>query len=168
MQQLTIEINASIKRHFNQLITASDVVLNRQAIQNSLEKINSLYQTREDDTLLKHLSDLTSMIHMLSDPDWQMPADKAQRINAALAYFLNEDDIIPDSTPGLGYLDDCIVINNTKEYLDRELQDFTDFQNTRRVYGKNKCHNRTEWAKIKQQETASRLRHRRSKLSVNN
>ena len=168
MNSITIEISESIKQHFNQLTTTYDDVLNRNDVNRSLLKISTLIANSQDTSLINHLKDLENMIHMISDSQWNISSGKVQRINAALSYFLNEDDIIPDNTPGLGYLDDCIVISNTKEFLAHELQDFNDFQATRRVYGKNKCKNREDWKKIKHQETSSRLRHRRTRFSMKN
>lgn len=168
MHSIKIEINESVKNHFSQLMASTGYTLNRQAINQSLLKIEVISQDCQDDSLLSHLRDLKSMIEMMNEPYWQVSSDKAQRINAALGYFLNEEDMIPDSTPGLGYLDDCIVINNTKEYLCHELNDFIDFQDTQRIYGRNKCLNREDWKKIKHQESASRLRNRREKFAMKN
>jgi uncharacterized membrane protein YkvA (DUF1232 family) len=168
MHSIKIEISESVKNHFSQLTASTGYTLNRHAINQSLLKIEVISQDCQDDSLLSHLRDLKSMIEMMNEPHWQVSSDKAQRINAALGYFLNEEDMIPDSTPGLGYLDDCIVINNTKDYLRHELNDFIDFQDTQRIYGKNKCLNRDDWKKIKHQESASRLRHRRTKFARKN
>jgi len=168
MHTIKIDISETVKNHFNQLATITSQQLNKHSISQSLLKIKKLSDNCQDESLLTHLIDLKSMIDMVNEPHWQISSDKAQRINAALAYFLNEDDIIPDNTPGLGYLDDCIVISNTKEYLINELHDFNDFQGTRRIYGKNKCQNREDWQKIKHQESVSRLRHRRTKSAMKN
>ena len=166
MHTIKIEISESVKNHFNQLTAHSSDQLNHDSIRQSLTKINSIRQDCPNDSLLAHLMDLQAMIDMLNEPNWHISSEKAQRINAALAYFLNDKDMIPDNTPGLGYLDDCIVIHNTKEYLRQEMLDFIDFQDTRRVYGKNKCSNRDDWKKIKHQESVSRLRHRRTKSAT--
>ena len=168
MHRITIEISESLKNHFSQLTHNSNETLDHHILQRSLLKIKSLSGNSHDDILLSHLKDLETMIHMLMEPQWQVSAGKAQRINATMTYFLNENDIIPDSTPGLGFLDDCIVISNTKEELSHELNDYLDFQGTRRVYGQQKCVNREDWQEIKKQETASRLRHRRTRLAMKN
>ena len=168
MHSITIEISESLRNHFNQLITHSSHQLNQKNLSRSLLKITTLSEGCQDDTLLSHLKDLEHMIQMMQEPHWRISAEKAQRINATLAYFLDENDMIPDSTPGLGYLDDCIVISNTKEELSHELNDYLDFQGTRRVYGQQKCVNREDWQEIKKQETASRLRHRRTRLAMKN
>lgn len=168
MQSITIQISDMVKNHFNEITPHNNHTINQQAIAQSLQKIDRLSTTCNNESLRAHLMDLKDMIHMLNEPHWNLSPSKLARINTALSYFLNEHDIIPDSTPGVGYLDDCIVINNTKEYLAGELTNFLDFQDKQKIYGKNKCLSRQDWRKIKQQEANSRLRHRRAQNAMRN
>lgn len=165
MHNITIEINDSVRAHFNQVAAQSNHTLNPYTIEQVLQKIKQLTSTCQDESLINHLNDLNNMVQMLKEPHWHLTANKAKRINDTLAYFLNEQDLIPDSIPGVGYLDDCIVINNTKSELEHELDDFLNFKNTQQVYGKVKCLSQQDWRKIKKQETSSRLRHRRNKYA---
>ena len=64
------------------------------------------------------LNKLGAMIDMLSDIDWRLPHDDAGRVLNALAYFTEAEDLIPDNIPGIGFLDDAIMI----ELVVRELQ----------------------------------------------
>lgn len=166
MQTITIMIDEAVKDHFNQLTSQAGSGLDQEIINKSLNKIKQLTQACENESLIHHLMSLKDMIHMLNEPQWNLSHCKAERINATLAYFLNEHDIIPDNTPGVGYLDDCIVIQSTKEHLNHELNDYLDFQDKQRVYGKNKCFNQQDWRKIKQQESNSRLRNRRARFAI--
>ena len=47
---------------------------------------------------------------MLKDVGWPMPDSERQKAIAALAYFVDPYDLIPDRIPGLGFLDDAIAI----------------------------------------------------------
>jgi uncharacterized membrane protein YkvA (DUF1232 family) len=46
---------------------------------------------------------------------------------AALEYFVEENDLIPDSIPGLGLLDDDIMIELVVRELRHEIEAYEDF-----------------------------------------
>jgi len=68
--------------------------------------------------VLERVAGLEELIELLLDPDWSPPERVRSRVRAALCYFTDPDDLIADSVPGLGFLDDAIVI----ELLSRELR----------------------------------------------
>lgn len=53
------------------------------------------------------IEDLTQIIE---DEDYRAPKGIAKQVLAALAYFANPEDLIPDHIPVLGFLDDAIMI----------------------------------------------------------
>lgn len=64
------------------------------------------------------LPDLESLINMLTDDEWQLPAADRERLLATFVYFADPEDILPDDIPVIGYLDDVIII----ELVVRELK----------------------------------------------
>jgi len=70
------------------------------------------------DFVATRLPELESMIEMLADPEWRLPAADRERILAAFVYFGDPEDILPDDIPVIGYLDDVIIL----ELVTRELQ----------------------------------------------
>ena len=68
--------------------------------------------------VVERVDRLESLIALLEDPDWDPPERVRGRVRAALAYFTDPHDLISDAVPGLGFLDDAIVI----ELLGRELR----------------------------------------------
>ena len=64
------------------------------------------------------LPDLESLINMLTDIEWQLPAADRERLLATFVYFADPEDILPDDIPVIGYLDDVIII----ELVVRELK----------------------------------------------
>ena len=68
--------------------------------------------------IAERMRKLQQMMRMISDVDWRLAHAETCRILNALAYFAEPDDLIPDEIPGLGFLDDAIMI----ELVVRELQ----------------------------------------------
>lgn len=79
----------------------------------------------------KRLPELDSLINMLTDDEWHLPASDRERLLATFVYFADPEDILPDDIPVIGYLDDVIII----ELVARELhhvriayEDFCQFR----------------------------------------
>ena len=66
----------------------------------------------------KRIPQLESLISMLTDDEWQLPASDRERLLATFVYFADPEDILPDDIPVIGYLDDVIII----ELVVRELK----------------------------------------------
>ena len=97
------------------------------------------------------------MISMVSDLDWRLPHGESQRVLQALVYFTEPDDLIPDHIPGLGFLDDAIMIELLVRELRHETEAYQDFCKFR-----DRQLARTESAG--ERELRSRLEARRTKL----
>jgi len=54
-------------------------------------------------------------------------ASSIARILDAIAYFVDPDDLIPDRIPGIGYLDDAIMVELVARELMHELEAYEDF-----------------------------------------
>jgi len=91
------------------------------------------------DYVRERLDRLESIVHMSYDADWRMPEAVKRRVLGTLSYLTEPNDIIPDSVPGLGFLDDAIMIELVSHELRHELDAYRDFQSfrhreDRRVY----------------------------------
>ncbi len=64
---------------------------------------------------------------MLEDKDWRLEGADRKRVLNALAYFADPDDLIPDRVPGLGYLDDAIMVELVVQDLKHEIEAFDAF-----------------------------------------
>ena len=70
---------------------------------------------------------LELLVRMLEDEEWRLVgADRARVLNV-LAYFVDPDDLIPDRIPGIGYLDDAIMVQLVVEELRHEIEAFERF-----------------------------------------
>lgn len=70
---------------------------------------------------------LDDLAHMLQDSDYELPKAPRSEILGALAYFANPEDLIPDQVPGLGFLDDAIMIKILEEEFRQELWGYRQF-----------------------------------------
>lgn len=70
---------------------------------------------------------LRQMIEMLKDDDWKLEGEDRQNVLNALIYFADENDMIPDNIPGIGLLDDAIMIDLAAGELSAELEAYVEF-----------------------------------------
>jgi len=70
---------------------------------------------------------LEDLVKMIQDADYELPRGPKSEVLGALAYFANPDDLIPDQIPGLGFLDDAIMIKILEEEFRHELWGYRQF-----------------------------------------
>lgn len=73
------------------------------------------------------IAQLSKLISMVEDRDWRLEGEDRKRVLNALAYFADPDDLIPDRVPGLGYLDDAIMVELVVQDLKHEIEAFEAF-----------------------------------------
>ena len=79
------------------------------------------------DFVAKRIPELESLIRMLGDEDWQLPAEDRERLLATFVYFADPEDILPDDIPVIGYLDDVIIIELVARELMHVREAYDDF-----------------------------------------
>ncbi len=75
----------------------------------------------------KHLVTLQDLINMLTDRQWLLPEKERKRVQTALMYFSDPEDIINDDIPVIGLLDDAIMIELIERELRHEIDAYRDF-----------------------------------------
>ena len=106
-----------------------------------------------------------ALVDMVRDPEWALAAKERKDVLAALAYFADPQDIIPDSVPVLGYIDDAIMIELVVSELKHEIDSFDDFCKYRReerARNRNPNLSREEYLDIKRRQLQERMRRRRT------
>ena len=116
------------------------------------------------------LEKLKVMIRMICDHEWALPERESARVLNALAYFCEPEDLIPDHIPGLGFLDDAIMIELVVRELRPEIEAYRDFCEYRANKGpkpgiKNKISDvtREQWLENRRKALQSRMRRRRKR-----
>ena len=80
------------------------------------------------------LAKLEVIINMVGDEEWQLSDEDRSRVLGALVYFCDPEDLIPDSIPGIGYLDDAIMVELALKELRHEIEGYDDFREFRDKY----------------------------------
>ncbi|NRA01412.1 MAG: DUF1232 domain-containing protein [Myxococcales bacterium] len=93
----------------------------------AVRTIETTRSSKAPDYVLERIENLELATRIMDDPDWKVPPGARTRIVTALSYFSNPVDLIPDSVPGLGFLDDTIMIELLTRDLRHEIAGFRDF-----------------------------------------
>ncbi len=117
------------------------------------------------------ISQLQVLINMLEDSGWGMQSVGRGRVLAALAYFNNPEDVIPDEVPVLGYLDDAIMVELLTRELKPEIEAYEDFVVYRASEAKRRGLDpsrldRADFLEAREQALLARMRRRRRSGSL--
>ncbi len=74
-----------------------------------------------------------TLLELLRDPDYKLSAKSKTLIAAGLIYFVLPTDFTPDFIPGIGYLDDAIVLNIVWRTLADQIELYLTFRESRRA-----------------------------------
>ncbi|HEX7341295.1 MAG TPA: YkvA family protein [Rhodanobacteraceae bacterium] len=120
------------------------------------------------DFISSRLARIQTMIEMVEDAGFALPDEERGNTLAALAYFADPEDAIPDDVPVLGYLDDAIMIELCVRELKFEVEAYEDFRDWRNAEAKHRGEDpaklkldRVEWAEARRAEAIARMRRRR-------
>lgn len=114
------------------------------------------------------LAQLDTLIAMARDEGFHLPEEDRQRVLSALVYFNDPKDVIPDSVPVLGYLDDAIMIELCVRDLRHEFDSYEDFCDYRQAEAVRRGQNpasvgRADWLESRREELIERMHSRRDR-----
>lgn len=97
----------------------------------ALELVKRARESKPPSYVIEHIETLETLVKMAGDKDWPVPAAVRAKLLTALAYFSNPSDLIPDRVPGLGFLDDAIMIELVARDLRHETKVYREFERFR-------------------------------------
>lgn len=131
MMKISFDLSDKDLRYFRQVLQKvrkgksaenEDMIL-REA-QALLEEVQA---TDAPEFVRNRIAQLSKLISMLEDKEWRLEGPDRKRVLNALAYFADPDDLIPDRVPGLGYLDDAIMVELVVQDLKHEIEAYDAF-----------------------------------------
>jgi len=145
----------------------------QQIIDNAVKLLDEVNHSESTDFIRDQMGQLETLISMADDEDWGLIEDDRERVLAALSYFAEPLDLIPDDTPGLGYIDDAIMIEIVCQALEHEIQAYREFlvfrTNETKRRGKEAAGvKRTDWLEERRQQLHARMRRRRDGEAASN
>ncbi len=169
--RVSFDLSDDDLKHFRLIMSEARKAVANLAPEDIVAAAEELLQTmvtqRTPGFILERIEKLHLMIEMLTDLDWRLPHREAKRVINALAYFTEPEDLIPDHIPGLGFLDDAIMIELVMRELKHEIEayrDFCDFRSKRTTAGRRVARtSRDDWLGARRDELQSRMRRRRER-----
>ncbi|MCH9026626.1 MAG: DUF1232 domain-containing protein [Proteobacteria bacterium] len=170
--RITFELAPSDLKHFQTIMREARAAAKNLSAEEIISAANELLaevrSVKTPDFISERLMKLEVMVQMIQDEEWNLPATEISRILNALAYFSEPEDLIPDHIPGLGFLDDAIMVELVVRELRHEIEAYQDFckyrateETRRRRLGKADHVSREEWLKHRRISLQQRMRRRR-------
>ncbi len=168
--RITLDLNEKDLEHFRKLarqaMESAQKLDAEQIIAGARRLLKEVEEQVGSDYIRSRLGQINLLIDMLEDEGWGMQEVGQRRVLAALAYFNNPEDLIPDNVPGLGYLDDAIMIELLCRELKPEIEAYRDFVVYRTAEAKRRGMDpadldRGDFLKAREHALLSRMRRRR-------
>ncbi len=138
--RVSFEISDRDIRHFRDIMRRARGTVRDADDDDILEAARAVFKevkgARAPTFVTDRLHRLEAMAKMVEDEDWQLPRADRNRVLSALVYFCDPEDLIPDSIPGIGYLDDAIMVELALRELRHEIEGYDDFCEYRKKYDK--------------------------------
>ncbi|MEX0916236.1 MAG: YkvA family protein [Wenzhouxiangellaceae bacterium] len=168
--RIVLDLSENDLEHFRKLAQRAMDVSQKASPDQIVAGARKLLKEVEDsdasDFIRERLNQIKVLTDMLADEGWGMQEVGRKRVLTALAYFNQPEDLIPDHLPGIGYLDDAIMVELMSRELKPEIEAYRDFVQYRETeakrLGKKPSElNRSDFLEAREKALLSRMRRRR-------
>ncbi|MGS2720095.1 YkvA family protein [Paraglaciecola aestuariivivens] len=167
--QISFELSDDDLEHFRKLMNTAMEKAKEMPPEEVLSKARASCAEMEKADLpgfvKQRVESLITLISALEDTEWQMPEDEKSEILTSIAYFTEPEDLVPDNIPGIGYIDDAIMIELVIQDLSQDLTAYKEFCRFRTTEenrrGKEAHVSRDSWLAGKRSEIRSSMRRNR-------
>jgi uncharacterized membrane protein YkvA (DUF1232 family) len=129
--KISIELSERDLRHFRRELAkarkAVRIADDEEILSAASDLVASIRVSTLPDFVMERFGKLRKLLDMLADPDWRLGDRERGPVLAAMAYLCDPEDLIPDSIPGIGLLDDAVMIELVFQELRHEIEAYDDF-----------------------------------------
>jgi uncharacterized membrane protein YkvA (DUF1232 family) len=129
--KVSFKLSASDLERLDEFLAKASVIASERSeaaiVRAAEEMVEHIRTGPAPEYILERARKLDTLLGMLKDVGWPMPDSERQKAIAALAYFVDPYDLIPDRIPGLGFLDDAIAIELAFDKLRHEIAGYEKF-----------------------------------------
>ena len=170
--EITFELSDDDLEYFRQVMLEArqkaGALDERTIIEKARQLLGSVWESETSDFIRERMSRLETLIGMVVDDGWGMESEDRTHVLEALSYFSEPQDLIPDDVPGLGFLDDAIMIEMVCRELRHEIQAYRDYcvyraAESSRLGQQTMQPERSDWLEERRQQLHSRMRRRRNR-----
>lgn len=134
--KITFSLDEEDQSYFRRLLRETRKAAKDRPRDEVIGKARDLVKTVREEKRAPHfvtetIEVLESLIGIIEDEDYAVPKSIGDQVVATLAYFAEAEDLIPDNIPGLGFLDDAIMIKIVEQQFKEELWGYNKFKKYR-------------------------------------